>query len=1058
VNTALSLTKVRLLSFVLGAIALITVSALTVSGSQASALAKTGSQPTATASTATPAASGGKSSQQAPAAANDSCGLNSNYVVTASAPTSRITGATKVGSGCDECTHTIALPFPFRLYDQTFTSAIAGSNGTLGFPSNPNTVDFTCMPEAGYSYTIFPYMDNMSTSGTSRGVYTMVTGVSPNRIFVIEWRTCVMIDVDLPCSGTYIFQVQLFEGQNKFDIVYDQMGLGNAPVIGVQKDSTLFTGYACGETNVSNGTRLSFSQPSCPTNTPTRTATNTPTSTPTRTSTSTPSSTPTGPTATPTNTPTPPANDVIISEFRLRGPNGANDEFVELYNNTDRDLTVNATDGSAGWAVVASDGVTRFVVPNGIVMPAHGHFLGVNSVGYSLAGYPAGNGTTATGDATYSTDIPDNAGIALFRTSNPANFAPWNRLDAVGSSSEANTLYKEGLGYFSLIPYSINYSFYRDTRGSNNPKDTNNNGADFIFVDTQGVRAGDTQRLGAPGPENLSSTVNGSLPGGPDANGIPNFTVSLLDPGVPANAAPNFVRDTTSDTANNSHLGTITVRRKITNNTGTNVTRLRFRITDITTFPEPSIITTSADLRARTSNAVVVSTSGSGNVTVQGTTLEEATVAEAKQPNGGAYNSTLSVGSVTLATPLPPGQSINVQFLFGVQNNGCFRLVFDIPGLNYAGTTDSEVCSGTSPTATSTATATRTSTATSTSTATNVPASTNTATRTPTNTTISTSTATNVPASTNTATHTATRTATSTSTATNTPGAPGASPTSTTQVPPTSTAMPPTAVPPTATRTATQQAATATASATQPGPVPPSATRTTQAVATATGVPSTCSVQFSDVAAGSAFYSYVRCLTCQTVMGGYPCGGANEPCTSPDAIYFRPSALITRGQIAKIVSNAAGFNDTVPTGQQTFEDVAPSSAFWTYIERLTSRGIMSGYNCGGPGEPCGQGSRSYFRPGANATRGQLAKIVANAAGFTDTHSNQMFNDVPASAPFFTWIERLAARGYISGYPCGGPGEPCDTANTPYFRANDNVTRGQASKIVSNTFFPNCQTP
>ena len=32
------------------------------------------------------------------------------------------------------------------------------------------------------------------------------------------------------------------------------------------------------------------------------------------------------------------------------------------------------------------------------------------------------------------------------------------------------------------------------------------------------------------------------------------------------------------------------------------------------------------------------------------------------------------------------------------------------------------------------------------------------------------------------------------------------------------------------------------------------------------------------------------------------------------------------------------------------------------------------------------------------------------------------------------------------------------ANLPYFRPGNNATRGQASKIVSNTFFPGCVTP
>src|SRR5262245_58592896 len=66
---------------------------------------------------------------------------------------------------------------------------------------------------------------------------------------------------------------------------------------------------------------------------------------------------------------------LIISEFRLRGPNGANDEFVEIHNTTGADLTVNTTDGSTGFAVAASNGLARFIIPNGTVIPAFGHYL-----------------------------------------------------------------------------------------------------------------------------------------------------------------------------------------------------------------------------------------------------------------------------------------------------------------------------------------------------------------------------------------------------------------------------------------------------------------------------------------------------------------------------------------------------------------------------------------------------------------------------------------------------------------------------------------------------------
>ena len=372
---------------------------------------------------------------------------------------------------------------------------------------------------------------------------------------------------------------------------------------------------------------------------------------------------------------------LIISEFRVRGPNGANDEFIELYNNSGADHTV--AGGGTGYAVAASNGVARCVIPNGTVIPNRGHYLCVNSVGYSLASYPAGNGTTATGDATYTTDIPDNAGIAIFNTSVAGNFTLANRLDAVGSTSEANTLYKEGTGYPALTPFSIDYSFYRDNCGKQgsittfgpcpsggNVVDTNNNAVDFIFVDTNGTSAGAGQRLGAPGPENLSSPIQRNA----------SFAGALLDPCVAAASPPNRVRDFTSDPANNSTFGTLDIRRTFTNNTGGNVTRLRFRVIDITTFPAPSGI---ADLRPRTSTAVVVTVdrapcgSGTSNVTVQGTTLEQ----PPSQPNGGGFNSSLSAGVVTLATPIANGGSIDLRFLLGIQQTGSFKFFINIEAL-----------------------------------------------------------------------------------------------------------------------------------------------------------------------------------------------------------------------------------------------------------------------------------------------------------------------------------------------------------------------------------------
>jgi hypothetical protein len=209
--------------------------------------------------------------------------------------------------------------------------------------------------------------------------------------------------------------------------------------------------------------------------------------------------------------------------------------------------------------------------------------------------------------------------------------------------------------------------------------------------------------------------------------------------------------------------------------------------------------------------------------------------------------------------------------------------------------------------------------------------------------------------------------------------------------------------------------------------------------------PTACAIGFSDVPPGHTFYDFVRCLACRGVVGGYGDGT------------FQPGNNVSRGQIAKMVANAIGLNDE--PGEQVFEDVPPGSTFYDFVQRLALRGYMSGYACGGVGEPCvAPGNRPYFRPAGNATRGQIAKIVSNAASFEGEPTGQTFEDMAPGNTFYLEVERLASREIVGGYPCGGPGEPCGSENLPYFRPASTVTRGQTAKIVANTFFPDCQTP
>jgi hypothetical protein len=344
------------------------------------------------------------------------------------------------------------------------------------------------------------------------------------------------------------------------------------------------------------------------------------------------------------------ASEMLISEFRFRGADGANDEFIELYNNTDSNLVVSTADGSAGWALVASDGVTRFIVPVNTVIRPRAHYLAVNP-GYSLASYGGG----AAGDVSYSAGIPDGAGIALFRTANSANFNLTTRLDAAGYSG-APSLYREGNGFPGSDLFTSDFSYYRNLANGGLPQDTDDNTADFLGVDVGGNVLTLGQRLGAPGPENLASPVQRNN----------ELSLTLLDPGACSACAPNRVRDTASPLGT---FGTLSIRRRLTNNTGRVLNRVRFRIVNITTFPSPSG-SGLADLRALTSGAIPVTLTNGTTITVQGTILEEPPT----QMYGGGWNSSLTLSSQGLA----PGASVDLQFLTAVEQTGNFRFFVNI--------------------------------------------------------------------------------------------------------------------------------------------------------------------------------------------------------------------------------------------------------------------------------------------------------------------------------------------------------------------------------------------
>jgi hypothetical protein len=388
-----------------------------------------------------------------------------------------------------------------------------------------------------------------------------------------------------------------------------------------------------------------------------------------------------------------PAGEVLISEIRTSGPGGAGDDFVELYNNSNSAKDISGYGLFKMGATCTDTPVLIAAIPgapgsNTTVIPARGHFLFVGSA-YSLANY--GGTGAAAGNLLLTADIETDRNVGLFSTSNLAGISSVNRLDAVGfgvNTGGACDLLREATPLPAIAGNAtIEHSYFRKMcewiqhsgcTVPGIPKDTNNNADDFWLADTAGSPI--TGRLGAPGPENLASPIRRDNAG---------INVFVLDGTVAAAAHPNRSRNSSEGAGfPPTQFGTMTLRYRVTNNTGGPVTRLRYRVVDISTAIQPAGPT--ADLRALTSSielsvgpvndAVTCTAVGAGappcTVTVTATTLET----PPNQAIGGGYNSTLSSDEVTI-TPLANGQSILINFKLGVQQTGTFRFYIVVEAL-----------------------------------------------------------------------------------------------------------------------------------------------------------------------------------------------------------------------------------------------------------------------------------------------------------------------------------------------------------------------------------------
>jgi predicted extracellular nuclease len=178
-----------------------------------------------------------------------------------------------------------------------------------------------------------------------------------------------------------------------------------------------------------------------------------------------------------TQTVSPSGTGVIINQFRTRGPNGADDEFIELRNDSSSAVDI------SGWRIEGSNSsgttATRRILSSGISLGPGCHYL----LGNSNTG-----GFSGAVDDTYGVGITDDGGIALAKPDGTI-------VDAVGMSSGSS--YKEGTPLATFGTTNSDRSYKRTGT------DTNRNSSDFSMTtpSTPKTMAGSCSARFAPEPQ-----------------------------------------------------------------------------------------------------------------------------------------------------------------------------------------------------------------------------------------------------------------------------------------------------------------------------------------------------------------------------------------------------------------------------------------------------------------------------------------------------------------------------------------------------------------------------
>ena len=200
--------------------------------------------------------------------------LSTNYDFTATTGNTIPTGSVTVGATgqADDVAVPVVVPFPITIYGTTVPTGgtitvtsngvvqlAAGGTNDWGNGALPASVLSTGAVGAfpPTAPTIFVFWDDLRTTGTGRGIFTLATPAGTPDTFMIEWKA-------RPVSGTTAldFALVFHKNSNLFDMIYvnaaGAAGDGSTATIGVQDGTSgaHFTQYSLNTATLASGTKL----------------------------------------------------------------------------------------------------------------------------------------------------------------------------------------------------------------------------------------------------------------------------------------------------------------------------------------------------------------------------------------------------------------------------------------------------------------------------------------------------------------------------------------------------------------------------------------------------------------------------------------------------------------------------------------------------------------------------------------------------------------------------------------------------------------------------------